>query len=95
VLCAVAFDGVQPGDLEGQDREFALSIFNTDEVPTLALRVLALTGAAHAIESRLDLAGAMLLKQVAKPHCGLHHVFEGGERIGRPRDPVDRRDASA
>jgi hypothetical protein len=37
----------------------------------------------------------MLLEQVPDPKQCFRGVFEGGERIGRLRHPVDRRDASA
>lgn len=43
VLCRVAFDGVDPADLTGEDREVARALFgDVDEVPSLARRVLCL-----------------------------------------------------
>jgi hypothetical protein len=44
VLCAVAFDGIDPADLLEDDRELARQMFgDVDEVPSLARRVLCLT----------------------------------------------------
>ncbi len=43
VLCAVAFDGVQPAQLDGADREIARQLFgDVDGVPPMARRVLVL-----------------------------------------------------
>ncbi len=43
VLCAIAFDGVQPHELEGVDREIARQLLgDVDDVPALARRVLVL-----------------------------------------------------
>lgn len=61
VLCAVAFDGVQPQDLEPEDREIARQIFgDIDTVPPGARHVLAAMCGARAGKSYI-LGGLRLL----------------------------------
>lgn len=61
VLCAVAFDGVDPADLEGEGRELARAIFgDVDTVPPEARNVLAAMCGARAGKSYL-LGGLRLL----------------------------------
>lgn len=64
VLCGVAFDGMEPGDLEGGDRELARTIFgDVDTIPPEARNVLAALCGGRAGKSYL--LGALRLLHLA------------------------------
>ena len=54
VLCLVAFDGVEPGSLEGADRELARQLFgDVETIPAEARHVIALVCVARGGKSYL------------------------------------------
>ncbi len=64
VLCAVAFDGVEPGDLQGADRELARAIFgDVDTIPPGARAVLCAVCGARG--GKTYLLGALRLLHLA------------------------------
>jgi hypothetical protein len=63
VLCLVAFDGVEPRDLEGEDRELARELFgDVDVLPPIARMVLAVVAGARGGKTYL---GALRLVHLA------------------------------